>query len=77
MLKPILYEPKYGAYTELYCGLSPDITMQHTGGYVIPWGRISKPRNDIVQAMKPLNEGGKNAAERFYKYCEKETSSYS
>ncbi|KAK3943808.1 short-chain dehydrogenase [Diplogelasinospora grovesii] len=37
----VTYDAIYGAYTELYAGLSPELTMEkHNGVYVIPWGRI-------------------------------------
>ncbi|KAL1984148.1 hypothetical protein VTN96DRAFT_9453 [Rasamsonia emersonii] len=36
-IRPLLYEAKFGAYTELYAGLSPDITLEsNNGAYVIP-----------------------------------------
>lgn len=35
-----LYEAKLGTYTELYAGLSSDLTLEKNGVYVIPWGRI-------------------------------------
>jgi retinol dehydrogenase 12 len=28
-----LYEPIYGAYTELFAGLSPDVTPEKTGSW--------------------------------------------
>ena len=45
-LKPAIY----GAYTELYAGLSPEVT---SGGWVVPWGKISTLRKDIEEACKP------------------------
>jgi hypothetical protein len=39
-VSPILYKAEIGAYTELWAGLSPKLTMEMNGGYVIPWGRI-------------------------------------
>ncbi|KAK2602740.1 hypothetical protein N8I77_009248 [Diaporthe amygdali] len=33
-ISPVLYPPVYGAYTELFCGLSPAITMRENG----QWG---------------------------------------
>jgi NAD(P)-dependent dehydrogenase (short-subunit alcohol dehydrogenase family) len=38
MVSPILYHARYGAYTELWTGFSPEVTMDMNGGYVIPWG---------------------------------------
>lgn len=33
---PLLYDAKMGAFTELWAGLSPDVTMEMNGGYVVP-----------------------------------------
>ncbi|KAJ5758444.1 hypothetical protein N7520_005600 [Penicillium odoratum] len=61
-ISPLLREAKFGAYTELYAGLSSEITLENNGGYIIPWGRIRRdedcPRRDIVAAMTPAEDGG-------------------
>ena len=62
LLWPILHKAKMGAYTELYAGLSPDITLDMGGGYVVPWGRIhTAPRPDLGKAAE------------FREWCEKKT----
>ncbi|KAH9883924.1 hypothetical protein F4778DRAFT_774872 [Xylariomycetidae sp. FL2044] len=70
----LLYEPKFGAYTELFAGLSPDITMRDTGGYVYPWGRLRSDnelkRQDIVKADSTDVEGGVGHGARFWNWCE-------
>jgi hypothetical protein len=38
-LDNLLHEAKFGAYTELYAGLSSEITLEKNGAYIIPWGR--------------------------------------
>ncbi|KAG0644123.1 hypothetical protein HOY80DRAFT_1133360 [Tuber brumale] len=43
-----LYPPYYGALTELFAGLSPQVDESRNGAYVIPWGRFGNPRSDIV-----------------------------
>lgn len=50
----LLYPPKLGGYTELYVGLSPDITEKQQGGLIIPWGRVQacNPRKDIYEALE-------------------------
>ncbi|KAJ5148930.1 hypothetical protein N7448_000508 [Penicillium atrosanguineum] len=50
----LLYPPKLGGYTELYAGLSPEITEKQQGGFIIPWGRVQarNPRTDIIEALK-------------------------
>jgi hypothetical protein len=50
----ILHRPKLGGYTELYAGLSPEISEKTPGALIIPWGRIQEqnPRKDIHGAIK-------------------------
>jgi NAD(P)-dependent dehydrogenase (short-subunit alcohol dehydrogenase family) len=50
----LLYPPKLGGYTELYAGLSPEITEKQQGGLIIPWGRVQarNPREDIYKALE-------------------------
>ncbi|TQN64350.1 putative oxidoreductase [Colletotrichum shisoi] len=70
----LLHETKLGGYTELYAGLSPDISLENNGAYVIPWGRVRPdkdcPRKDIVDSMRPEAEGGSGFAKRFWDWCE-------
>lgn len=33
LVKYFLYAPVYGAYTELFAGLSPDVTPEKSGAY--------------------------------------------
>ena len=65
-----LYPPVYGAYTELYSGLSPDITMEKTGEWVIPWGRLYPIRKDMQNAAKSKAEGGNGYATEFWEWTE-------
>ncbi|KAI9847596.1 MAG: hypothetical protein M1837_002170 [Sclerophora amabilis] len=68
-MKPFLHLPIFGAYTELYAGLSPDIPLHNynqnhnhphehglVGMYIMPWGRIQDPsraRPDILASLMP------------------------
>ena len=65
-----LYPPIFGAYTELYSGLSPDITMEKTGEWVIPWGRLYPIRKDMQNAAKSKAEGGNGHAADFWEWTE-------
>lgn len=76
LLKPILYPARFGAYTELYAALSPAVTAAHNGAYVAPWGRINHVRADVMAAMKRVQDGGTGQGEKFWDYCERETSKY-
>ena len=68
----LLYAPIYGAYTELYAGLSDDLTLEkHQGAYIWPWGRLGQPRKDIQNEAK---EGGKS--QKLWEWCELETGKF-
>ncbi|CUS14400.1 unnamed protein product [Tuber aestivum] len=47
IIHSVLYEPYYGALTELFAGLSPQVDGSRNGAYIIPWGRFGNPRSDI------------------------------
>ncbi|CAI6085707.1 unnamed protein product [Clonostachys chloroleuca] len=49
MFKLIASPPINGAYTELFAGLSDDITEEHNGAWVSPFGKIEKVRKDLVE----------------------------
>jgi NAD(P)-dependent dehydrogenase (short-subunit alcohol dehydrogenase family) len=71
---PLLYDAKFGAYTELYAGLSPNLTMETNGCYVIPWGRVHPaPKQYLLDALKSVEEGGTGRAAEFRKWCEDQT----
>ncbi len=72
----ILHEPIKGAYTELFAGLSPEVTMEKTGGWVVPWGRFMRIRKDLQQATKTKAEGGTGIGEEFWEWTEKQVEPY-
>jgi hypothetical protein len=72
----MMHDPIYGAYTELWAGLSPTIQPSDSGRYVIPWGRFGKIRDDVAQSMKSKEEGGNGKATKFFEYCESLTKGY-
>lgn len=67
-----LYPPKLGAYTELFAGLSPEITETEQGEYIIPWGRIQhvNPRKDIYEALE------KGKGRELWNWCEAQFKGY-
>ncbi|KAJ2989382.1 hypothetical protein NUW58_g3495 [Xylaria curta] len=74
---PLLYKPEMAALTELYAGVSKDVTMEANGCYIIPWGRISKNlRADLLEAAKLPEEGGTGRAAEFWTFCEEMTAAY-
>ncbi|GAW20238.1 hypothetical protein ANO14919_097370 [Xylariales sp. No.14919] len=61
----VLYDARYGAYTMLFAGFSPELSESNNGAYIWPWGRVRPiARPDIVQAA---SEG---QAAAFWKWCE-------
>lgn len=65
----LLHEPIYGSYTELYAGISSDITPEQNGAYIIPWGRVGPVRPDIELSLKSKEHGGNGKAARFWDWC--------
>jgi retinol dehydrogenase 12 len=63
-------EVKYGAFVELFAAFSPKVTKEQNGGIVVPWGQIGHFPTGIAKA---LATGG---AERFWKWCERETKAF-
>lgn len=66
-LKPVIY----GAYTELFGGLSIEVK---NGDWVEPFGKVSQPREDIREGCKSGLDGGSGRAREFWEWCERETS---
>ena len=76
---PFLYPPRFGAYTQLFAGLSPDLSVdEHSGRWIQPWGRVhAGPRREILAAARSKAEGGTGLAAEVIQYCERETRSFS
>ncbi|KAK1638042.1 hypothetical protein BDP81DRAFT_371295 [Colletotrichum phormii] len=72
--------PKYGAvagaYSELFAACSPDVSVEKSGSYIIPWGRFGCILEDIAERMKPGSSGKKFLGKKFWNWCERETLSY-
>lgn len=75
---PLLHRPRLGAYTELWAGLAPELTIEaHGGAYIVPWGRLHlAPRADLLDALKSKAEGGSGRAREFWEWCERQTADY-
>ena len=77
LFKGLLFKPPlFGAYSELFAALSPQVTAKHNGGFVIPWGRFGDVPGHIEEGLKPKAEGGSGAADKFWMWCERETEIY-
>ncbi|KAI1144376.1 short-chain dehydrogenase [Hypoxylon sp. FL0543] len=71
-----VYPAVNGAYTELFAGLSNEATLEKSGGWIIPWGRFSDIRADVLQGSKPQAEGGTGIAEKFWEWTEEQVKPY-
>ncbi|KAH7125820.1 hypothetical protein EDB81DRAFT_872120 [Dactylonectria macrodidyma] len=72
----VLHSPVYGAYTELFAGLSPQVTMEKSGNWIGPWGRFLLIRHDLSLASKPKEEGGHGTSKTFWDWTEQEIKPY-
>ncbi|KAK9242308.1 hypothetical protein V1506DRAFT_556135 [Lipomyces tetrasporus] len=71
LIKPIMHEPKMGAYTELWAGFSQDLKCEDGRMTAVPWGR-----KDILESLKAKEEGGTGLAAEFWGWCEEQTKEY-
>ncbi|KAK7416980.1 short-chain alcohol dehydrogenase [Neonectria punicea] len=67
---------KFGAYSELFGLLSPEITFEKNGTYIIPWGRFGCLPEDFKTGLKKADQGGTGTSARFVDWCERETKAY-
>ncbi|KAJ5835441.1 Short-chain dehydrogenase/reductase SDR [Penicillium robsamsonii] len=73
ILGPLLYGPRFGAYTAIWSAFTGDLKIEDGGKYILPWGRIHPcPRDDLLRAMKGKEEGGTGVAAAFIQYCDKQ-----
>jgi NAD(P)-dependent dehydrogenase (short-subunit alcohol dehydrogenase family) len=63
----ILYPPIYGAYTELYAGLSAEITEEKNASFVAPWGRVIPIRKDLYDP---------ELTKRYWEWSEEQVQGY-
>ena len=74
---PAQYKARMGAYTELWAGLSEELSIEDGGKYVLPWGRLHpSPRPDLLAALKTKEEGGTGVAATFLDHCEKQMAEF-
>ncbi|PBP20992.1 short chain dehydrogenase reductase [Diplocarpon rosae] len=64
-----------GSVTELYAGLSTDITTGNNGSFVEPWGRLCVSKDNEMGAV-PKDEGGTGTGLEFWEWTEAEAAKY-
>ncbi|EHK18517.1 uncharacterized protein TRIVIDRAFT_47152 [Trichoderma virens Gv29-8] len=68
----VLHPPKYGAYTELFAGLSPAVTIDRSGDWVGPWGRFLSIRSDLKKASEEESQDGLGTSKAFWEWTEEQ-----
>lgn len=76
ILNLLTHTPIHGAYTELYAGLSPDVTPDLNGAWIVPWGRFAPLRKDIEAGSKTEEEGGTGIGKKFWEWSEEQVKQY-
>lgn len=74
--KTVLHPPVYGAYTNIFAGFSPEITIENSGTHVAPWGQFWKLSKDMVDAAKSKAAGGSGIASEFWEWCDVQWKPY-
>ncbi|KAL2068160.1 hypothetical protein VTL71DRAFT_16258 [Oculimacula yallundae] len=77
LMSVTMHPPIYGAYSNLWTGLSDGVTIADGGRYGVPWGKWHpNPRGDFLAALKSDKEGGTGVSERFRNWCEGESKRF-
>ena len=77
LVQGLLMKPaRYGAYTQLFAALSPDVTPLHNGAFIIPWGRFGVLPDHIEQEIKPTGHQETGISQQFWDYCEAATAGF-
>ncbi|GMM35786.1 hypothetical protein DASC09_031110 [Saccharomycopsis crataegensis] len=69
-IQSILHDAVYGAYTELFASLSPEITTEKNGSYIGPWGNFRTLRDDVE---KGLTDG---TAQKLWDWADSQVEEY-
>ncbi|KAG6359350.1 hypothetical protein INS49_012871 [Diaporthe citri] len=72
----VLHPPILGAYTQLFAAFSPQVSIERSGEWVVPWGRFMKIRQHLLDGSKPVSEGGNGTAEKFWEWSEEQVKPF-
>ncbi|KAL1600516.1 short-chain alcohol dehydrogenase [Paraconiothyrium brasiliense] len=76
ILSFIVHPVYLGAYSLLFAGLSPEVTVEKSGTFIWPWGRLGSVRQDLVAATKSETDGGNGNAKKFWDWTEEQVAKY-
>ncbi|KAI0162108.1 hypothetical protein GGR57DRAFT_453143 [Xylariaceae sp. FL1272] len=71
-----VYPAIFGAYTELFSAVTPELTPTLSGAYVYPWGRLGPLPDGVEMALKTQAQGGPGVSAKFISWCERQTAAY-
>ncbi|KAI3323023.1 NAD(P)-binding protein [Xylariaceae sp. AK1471] len=74
--KTLLHPPRYGAYTNLFAGFSPEITLEKSGEFIAPWGKFWNISKEMVDGSKSRSQGGNGTAQKFWDWSEAQVKPY-
>jgi NAD(P)-dependent dehydrogenase (short-subunit alcohol dehydrogenase family) len=75
--RPMMFHARFGAYTELWAGLTEDIGLDDQGVYVAPWGRRHPGEHELLKnGVKSKDEGGTGLASECWEFCEEVVKAY-
>ncbi|KAH7150898.1 amidase signature domain-containing protein [Fusarium sp. MPI-SDFR-AT-0072] len=72
--KTVFYPPRYGGYVNIFAGFSPEVTLENSGRFISPWGRLWHALPAMVKGSKTEAEGGTGHARRFWEWTEEQVS---
>ncbi|KAI0884829.1 NAD(P)-binding protein [Annulohypoxylon maeteangense] len=72
----LLYPSIYGAYTCLFSGFSPQVSLEKSGSHIAPWGRLMTTPNAMVAASKNKSEGGAGFGREFWDWSDEQVKKY-
>ncbi|KAI2617418.1 NAD(P)-binding protein [Hypoxylon sp. NC1633] len=68
--KTFLYPVIFGTYTELFAGFSPEVTLEKSGQFIAPWGKLWKTSKQMASGTNPKSEGGLGTALDFWDWTQ-------
>ncbi|KAI1734296.1 hypothetical protein F4680DRAFT_438898 [Xylaria scruposa] len=74
--KTLLHPPRYGAYTNVFAGFSPEVTREKSGQFVAPWGQFRTVSKEMLEGSKSRSQGGNGTAEEFWGWSEAQIKAY-
>ncbi|KAF5563613.1 Oxidoreductase short-chain dehydrogenase [Fusarium phyllophilum] len=74
--RTVFYPSHYGGYVNIFAGFSPEVTLENSGRFISPWGRLWHALPAMVKGSKTEDEGGTGHAKRFWEWTEEQVSQH-